>query len=118
LDTRALLEGFLDASAVGIRATWFVYPILIVIGIAAEFSRGKNALGSTGFRSFFTALSIVFILFAVAWEALCFYESQAYDRQYFYGIIGIGLFMVPTVVLAILQIALHYWRAGGGSRSQ
>jgi len=107
-----LLEGFLDASALGIRATWFVYPILLVIGIAAEFSRGKNALGSTGFRSFFTALSIVLILFALVWEVLCFYESQAYDRQYFYGVIEIGLYMLPTVVFAILQIALHYWRTG------
>ncbi|ALM84289.1 hypothetical protein [Bordetella sp. N] len=112
MDTRALLEGFLDTTAVGIRATWFVYPILLVIGIAAEFSRGKNALGSTGVRAFFTALSIVLILFAVAWEVLCFFVSQAYDREYFYGVIELGLYMLPTVIFALLQFILHYWRTG------
>ncbi|OZI30708.1 hypothetical protein CAL29_22200 [Bordetella genomosp. 10] len=110
MGTQLSIAALLDTGAVAVRATWFIWPFVVLVGLCGELTRGRSPVGSPGARAFFTAISIVAILVTVVYSSVCFYVSQTSTREYFYVLVDVATSMSPTLVLAVIQILLHYCR--------
>lgn len=90
----------------------FVLPFVMLVGIAAEFARGRGVLGGDGIRAGFTVLSVALLAITVIYCLGCLYAARNYDRNFGFGIIVFPLNLAPTLILAVILLVLHYWRTG------
>ncbi|WP_454691379.1 hypothetical protein [Achromobacter aloeverae] len=107
LDAQDLITGFLDNGMSAIRVLGFLLPLISVLGIAGEFTRGQGRLGTDGFRGAAVRISVLTLVFVVIYCLLCMVAVANHDQNYGFVMITFFLAMLPASIFAIIDIVLH-----------
>ncbi|OZI30709.1 hypothetical protein CAL29_22205 [Bordetella genomosp. 10] len=107
MDAQDLITGFLDNGMLAIRVLGFLLPLISVLGIAGEFTRGQGRLGTVGFRGAAVWISVLTLVFVVIYCLLCMVAVANYDHNYGFVMITFFLAMLPASIFAIIDIVLH-----------